>query len=86
MTLRRAGLPFRRVDIAQRRCEPRHPEFLELNPMGQVPVVLSETSDVLSESGAIRDYFAKDTALWPKDILSQTTRRGLWTISRWLGL
>ena len=71
MILRRVGLPFRRVDVAQRGGEPRRPEFLRLNPIGKVPVVLLENGDVLSESGAILYYFAKDTELWPEDTLSQ---------------
>jgi glutathione S-transferase len=71
MILRRIGLPFRRVDVAQSRAEPRRPEFLRLNPIGKVPVVLLENGDVLSESGAILYYFAKDTELWPNDTRAQ---------------
>lgn len=71
MILRRIGLPFRRVDVAQSRGEPRHREFLRLNPIGKVPVILLENGDVLSESGAILYYFAKGTELWPKDCRSQ---------------
>jgi glutathione S-transferase len=71
MILRRFGRPFRRVDVAQSRGEPRHSEFLKLNPIGKVPVVLLENSDVLPESGAILYYFAKDTELWPKETCSQ---------------
>ena len=71
MILRRIALPFRRVDVAQSRGEPRRPEFLRLNPIGKVPVVLLENGDVLSESGAILYYFAKDTELWPNDTRAQ---------------
>jgi glutathione S-transferase len=71
MILRRVGLPFRRIDVAQSRGEMRHPDFLKLNPIGKVPVVLLENGDVLSESGAILYYFAKDTELWPENTRSQ---------------
>ena len=71
MILRRIGSPFRRVDVAQSRGEPRRPEFLRLNPIGKVPVVLLENGDVLSESGAILYYFGKDTELWPNDTRAQ---------------
>jgi glutathione S-transferase len=67
LILRRVGLPFRRVDVAQSRGEPRRPEFLSLNPIGKVPVVLLDNGDMLSESGAILYYFANDSELWPKD-------------------
>ena len=39
MILRRAGKPYRRVDVAHTRAEPTHRKFLELNPIGKVPVV-----------------------------------------------
>ena len=71
MILRRTGVPFRRVDVAQTRGEPRTAAFLAQNPMGKVPAVLLEDGDVLSESGAILYYFAKDTALWPRDTRTQ---------------
>jgi len=72
MILRRVGLPFRRVDVSQARGEPRRPEFLKLNPIGKVPTILLDDGDILSESGAILYYFAKDTELWPEDIGAQT--------------
>jgi len=72
MILRRVGVPFRRVDVSQTRGEPRRPEFLKLNPIGKVPTLLLEDGDILSESGAILYYFAKNTDLWPKDTRSQT--------------
>ena len=71
MILRRGRLRFRRVDVAQSRGEPRRREFLKLNPIGKVPVVLLENGDLLSESGAILYYFAKDTDMWPNDTRSQ---------------
>lgn len=72
MILSRTYVPFRRVDVAQTRGEPRRPEFLKLNPIGKVPTLLLENGDILSESGAILYYFARDTELWPRDTRSQT--------------
>jgi glutathione S-transferase len=72
MILRRVGAPFRRVDVSQTRGEPRRSEFLKLNPIGKIPTLLLEDGDVLSESGAILYYFAKETELWPEDTRSQT--------------
>ncbi len=71
MMLRRVAIPFRRVDVAQTRGEPRSPQFLQLNPVGKIPAVLLDGGDVLSESGAILYYFSRDTPLWPNDTRSQ---------------
>jgi glutathione S-transferase len=72
MVLRRLDIPFRRVDVAQTRGEPRRREFLLLNPIGKVPTVLLDDGDVLSESDAILYYFAHHTELWPRDARAQT--------------
>lgn len=72
MILRRVGQPYRRVDTAQSRGEPRSPKFLAMNPMGKVPTLLFENGDVISESGAILYFFADKTDLWPHQIREQT--------------
>jgi glutathione S-transferase len=72
MILGRLGIPFARVDVAQSRGEPRRPEFLALNPMGKIPVVVLEGGDVLTESGAILYWFGQGTDLWPEDRRAQT--------------
>src|SRR2546422_840792 len=72
MILRRIGMPYRRVDAAQSRGEPRTKEFLEINPIGKVPTVLFDNGDVLSESGAILYFFGKATDLWPNDVRAQS--------------
>ena len=56
MVLARSGQPFRRVEVSQARGEPRRPEFLALNPMGKVPVLLLEDGDVMTEPGAIAHF------------------------------
>jgi glutathione S-transferase len=72
MILHRLALPYRRIDVAQSRGEPRTQRFLELNPMGKVPALLFENGDMLSESGAILYFFAVNTDLWPRDVRHQT--------------
>lgn len=72
MILRRVGVPYRRVDTAQFRGEPRTNEFLKINPIGKVPTLLFDNGDVLSESGAILYFFGKDTDLWPDDLRAQS--------------
>jgi glutathione S-transferase len=78
MILARRGLPFRRVEVAQVRGEPRRPEFLALNPMGKVPALLLEDGDVMTESGAILYHFAEGTPLWPEG------RRAQAEVLRWM--
>lgn len=51
--------------------ETRTPEFLSLNPAGQIPVVVLDNSEVLTQSNAIVNYFATDTALMPTDALQR---------------
>lgn len=72
MILHRAGVPYRRVDTAQVRGDPRTSDFLRINPIGKVPAVMFDDGDVLSESGAILYYFGKDTGLWPQDLRTQS--------------
>ncbi|HKQ94895.1 MAG TPA: glutathione S-transferase family protein [Aestuariivirgaceae bacterium] len=78
MLLHRLDVPYRRVDVAQPRGEPRHDAFLKLNPIGKVPAVLLDDGDVLTESGAILYYFAEGTPLWPKE------RRVRAEVLRWM--
>ena len=72
LILRRVGMPYRRVDVAQTRNEPRDARFLAVNPMGKVPALLREDGHVLSESGAILYHFAQGTMLWPGDTDART--------------
>ena len=53
------------VDITQ--GESRTPDFLEINPQGQVPVIQTEDGRCLAQSNAIIRYLAQGTALLPED-------------------
>ena len=78
MILARIGEPYRRVDVAQTRNEPRDEHFLAINPMGKVPAVLRQDGRVMSESGAILYYFSQGTPLWPTGADTQTA------VLRWM--
>ena len=45
----------------------RTPEFLALNPMGQVPVIVLDDGRALAQSNAILQYLAEGTDLLPAD-------------------
>jgi len=49
--------------------ETRTDQFRALNPAGQIPVVLLENGEVLTQSNAILNYFADGTDLMPADAL-----------------
>ena len=65
LLLRRRGIRFGRVDVHQAKEHTRRREFLALNPMGKVPVVLLPNGAVLTESGAILFLYSQSTELWP---------------------
>ena len=72
LILRRVGVDYHRVDVAQTRNEPRSREFMQINPIGKVPAVILDDGRIISESGAILFHFASGTPLWPADLLGQT--------------
>ncbi|WP_020399027.1 glutathione S-transferase family protein [Kordiimonas gwangyangensis] len=49
----------------------RTPEFLALNPAGQIPTVIFGEGQVLAQSNAIMRYLAKGSALIPTDTWQQ---------------
>ena len=57
------------VDITQ--GESRTPDFLRMNPQGQVPVIESGDGCFLAQSNAIIRYLARETALLPGDLYLQ---------------
>ncbi len=50
------GLEFERVNINFAKGEHKSPEFLKLNPMGKVPVLVEEGGQVFTESTVINEY------------------------------
>ena len=65
LLMHQLGLPFRLIEIAT--GETRTPEFLTLNPMGQVPLLVLPDGSTLSESNAMLLYLAEGTPLLPAD-------------------
>jgi glutathione S-transferase len=63
----RLGLPYDWVEISVLKKETRTPEFLGMNPAGQVPVVRFADSGVLAQSNAIMLHLAQNTDLIPAD-------------------
>ncbi len=59
------------VLINSRQGETRTPEFLQINPYGQVPALQTESGYVLAESLAILIYLAEDTPLFSSDRLER---------------
>jgi glutathione S-transferase len=61
------GLRYSWVEVDTMRGGSRTPEFLELNPFGQVPAVDFEDGRRLAQSNAIIRYLARDSDLVPED-------------------
>jgi glutathione S-transferase len=78
LLLAQLGIPYRRVDTTQNRGDTVTPEFRAINPIGKIPTVVLDDGRMLSESGAILFYFARDTALFPDDAWDQSN------VLRWM--
>jgi glutathione S-transferase len=58
------------VDILQ--GETRSDSFLAMNPNGQIPVLVADSGEIITQSNAILYYLGADSAFWPQDRLAQT--------------
>ena len=61
------GTPFVLHDIASRSGATATPEFLKLNPAGQMPVVVLDDGRTLAQSNAILRYLARGSRFLPTD-------------------
>lgn len=61
------ALPYRWIDVDMMKGQTRTPEFLRLNPAGQVPVIELDDGRTLAQSNAIIRYLARGSALVPAD-------------------
>lgn len=61
------GLDYQWHDVDIMQGETRTEEFLKLNPAGQIPIIVLENQQVLSQSNAILLYLARDSELMPQD-------------------
>lgn len=76
------GLPYVAIDLDLRAGQQRHPDFLKLNPFGQVPVI-DDNGTVVADSNAILVYLATkygDAHWLPRDPV------GAATVQRWLSV
>lgn len=71
-------IPYRWHEIDIMKGETRTPEFLRMNPRGQVPLLQIDDHTWLPESNAILCYLADGTDLWPGDRLQRAQ------VLRWL--
>jgi len=65
------GLAYQWVDVDILKGESRTPEFLAMNPNGQVPTVVLADGQALSQSNAIIRFLAHKTRLLPDDPFQQ---------------
>jgi len=68
----RLGLPYDWVEVSVLKAETRTPEFLALNPAGQVPVVRFADNGALAQSNAIMLHLAWGTDLIPADAFERS--------------
>lgn len=61
------ALPYTWIDVDTMKGGSRTPEFLKLNPWGQVPTVEFDDGRRLAQSNAIIRYLARASDLVPKD-------------------
>ncbi len=67
----RRGIPFKWIETDAFKRETRTPEFLALNPAGQVPIVVLEDGRVLAQSNAMLLHFGEGTDLIPADAFAR---------------
>src|SRR6218665_2951208 len=61
------GIAHEWVEVSVVKKETRTPEFLAMNPAGQVPVVRFADNGILAQSNAIMLHLAQNTNLIPDD-------------------
>lgn len=71
LALKQLGLPFEWRDVDVLKGGSRTPDFLALNPNGQVPLLILPDGSPLPESNAILNYVADGTPLLPHDRLQR---------------
>ncbi|ALL15331.1 glutathione S-transferase [Caulobacter henricii] len=66
-TAERLALPFDWIEIDILQAQSRTPEFLAMNPAGQVPAVILDDGRALAQSNAIMLHLAEGSFLIPSD-------------------
>lgn len=65
-------LSYKWVNLDIHKGETQTPEFLALNPAGQIPLLQLDDGRLLAESNAILHYLAQGTAYFPDDPYEQS--------------
>jgi glutathione S-transferase len=60
-------IPYRWIEVSVLNAETRKPEFVAINPAGQVPVVVLADGRPLAQSNAIMLHLAEGSSLIPAD-------------------
>ena len=71
LLLEQLGVPYQWHEVDTLGGGTRTPQFLAMNPNGQVPVLEYESGRCLPESGAILYYLAEGTPFWPAERLAR---------------
>lgn len=58
IALHEAGIAFEPVVVDFASAEQTKPAYLKLNPKGRVPALVTDTGEILTETGALLDYIA----------------------------
>ena len=70
----RLGIAYRWIETSVLKGETRTPEFLGMNPAGQVPMVKLADGRILAQSNAIMLYLADGSDLIPSDAYERAGR------------
>jgi glutathione S-transferase len=73
LALAKLGIPYRLQEVDILKGDSHTPEFLAMNPNGQVPLLEVEPGRYLAESNAILWYLAGGTVLAPIDRIQRAT-------------
>ncbi len=65
------GVPLEWIEVSAFDGSTRKPEFLAINPAGQVPVALLSEGRMLSQSNAIMVHFAEGSDLIPREAFAR---------------
>ncbi len=73
LALAKLAIPYRLQEIDILKGESHTPEFLAMNPTGQVPLLEVAPDRYLAESNAILWYLADGTPLLPDELIARAT-------------
>ncbi len=81
MTYKQLQFIYKNIDLNQK--EQKAPEYLAMNPMGQIPLLVVEDKQPIFESTAIIEYLEDSNpnlSLFPKDSYAKSIIRTLWCL------